>query len=275
MREPIIGIAGCGSMGLPMAKQLLAAGQDVWGYDIRPTNEFGDFQSRMIPDPAEFGTNVDILISVVRTYEQNLELCFDDQALFNLPDHPKTFVCSSTLSPRVLPNILARLPHDVAMVDAAMSGAPARAADGTLTFMVGGDFGAVKHLTALFEIMGTEVNHIGPLGSGMTCKVINNFVAISGIAAVRKAIAAARALGMDPRTLLDIMETSSGSTWYGDNIDRISWSREGYDPYNTIGILEKDMLSFLDAITGNPDIKVNDFAESVLEVVRSMEPLDL
>ena len=275
MREPIIGIAGCGSMGLPMAKQLLAAGQDVWGYDIRPTNEFGNFQSRMIPDPAEFGTNVDILISVVRTYEQNLELCFDDQALFNLPDYPKTFVCSSTLSPRVLPNILARLPHDVAMVDAAMSGAPARAADGTLTFMVGGDFGVVKHLTALFEIMGTEVNHIGPLGSGMTCKVINNFVAISGIAAVRKAIAAARALGMDPRTLLDIMETSSGSTWYGDNIDRISWSREGYDPCNTIGILEKDMLSFLDAITSDPDIKVNDFAESVLEVVRSMEPLDL
>ena len=169
------------------------------------------------------------------------------------------------------------------MVDAAMSGAPARAEDGSLTFMVGGDFGAVKYLTALFEIMGTEVNHIGPMGSGMTCKVINNFVATSGIAAVRKAIAAARALGMDPRTLLGIMKTSSGSTWYGDNIDRISWSLEGYDPGNTIGILEKDMfgilekdmLAFLDAITSNPDVKVNDFAESVLEVVRSVEPLDL
>ena len=275
MKEPIIGIAGCGSMGLPMAKQLLVAGKDVWGYDIRPTNEFGDLQSRMIPDPTEFSTTVDILISVVRTYEQNLELCFDNQALFNLPDHPQKFICCSTLSPRVLPNILARLPHDVSMVDAAMSGAPARAEDGSLTFMVGGDFGAVKYLTALFEIMGTEVNHIGPMGSGMTCKVINNFVAISGIAAVRKAIAAARALGMDPRTLLGIMKTSSGSTWYGDNIDRISWSLEGYDPGNTIGILEKDMLAFLDTITSNPDVKVNDFAESVLEVVRSVEPLDL
>ena len=37
-----------------MARQLLAEGQDVWGYDIRPTKEFGDFQSRMISDPDEF-----------------------------------------------------------------------------------------------------------------------------------------------------------------------------------------------------------------------------
>ena len=274
MREPIIGIAGCGSMGLPMAKQLLAAGQNVWGYDIRPTKEFSDFQSRMISDPAEFGSTVDILISVVRNHQQTLELCFDDQALFTLPNHPKTFVCSSTLSPRVLPGILDRLPQDVAMVDAAMSGAPARAENGTLTFMVGGEFEVIERLTPLFEIMGTEVNHLGFMGSGMTCKVINNFVAIAGVAAVRKAIAAAIALGMNPKTLLDIMKSSSGSTWYGDNIDRISWSREGYDPGNTIGIIEKDMLSFLDAVTSNPEIEVKDFAASVMEVVRSMEPLD-
>ena len=161
------------------------------------------------------------------------------------------------------------------MVDAAMSGAPARAENGTLTFMVGGEFGVVESLTPLFEIMGTEVNHLGFVGSGMTCKVINNFVAITGVAAVRKAIAAAIALGMNPKTLLDIMKSSSGSTWYGDNIDRISWSREGYDPGNTIGIIEKDMLSFLDAVTSHPDVEVKDFAASVLEIVRSMEPLDL
>ncbi len=275
MRDLIIGIAGCGSMGLPMARQLLAAGQDVWGYDVRPTKEFGDFQSRMISNPIEFGTKVDILISVVRDYQQTLDLCFDDQAVFTLPNYPTTFVCSSTLSPRLLPDILARLPQNVAMVDAAMSGAPARAENGTLTFMVGGEFGAVECLTPLFKIMGSEVNHLGGMGSGMTCKVINNFVAITGVAAVRKAIIAARALGMDAKTVLDIMKTSSGSTWYGDNIDQISWAREGYDPSNTIGIIEKDMISFLDAVTSNTDVEIKDFAASVLEIVRSMEPLDL
>ena len=275
MREPIIGLAGCGSMGLPMAKKLLAAGKDVWGYDTRPTKEFGDFQSRMIPDPAEFGSKVDILISVVRDHQQTLELCFDDQALFTRSNHPKTLVCSSTLSPRVLPDILARLPQEVAMVDAAMSGAPARAENGTLTFMIGGELETVECLTPLFKIMGSELNHVGCLGSGMTCKVINNFVAITGIAAVRKAIAAASKLGMDPKMMLGIMKTSSGSTWYGDNLDQISWSREGYDPNNTIGIIEKDMLSFLDALTKYPDLEVKELTASVLEIVRSMEPLDL
>ena len=75
--------------------------------------------------------------------------------------------------------------------------------------------------------------------------------------------------------MLGIMKTSSGSTWYGDNLDQISWSREGYDPNNTIGIIEKDMLSFLDALTNYPDLEVKELTASVLEIVRSMEPLDL
>ena len=70
------------------------------------------------------------------------------------------------------------------------------------------------------------------------------------------------------------MRSSSGSTWYGDNIDRISWAREGYGAANTIGILEKDMLSFLDAISGYENIEVENLAGSVLDVVRAAEPLE-
>jgi 3-hydroxyisobutyrate dehydrogenase-like beta-hydroxyacid dehydrogenase len=104
--------------------------------------------------------------------------------------------------------------------------------------------------------------------------VINNFVGVSGVVAVRKALKAATALGLEHDRLLEVMRASSGSTWYGDNIDRISWSREGYDPANTIGILEKDMRSFLDAVEGRDDVAVDDFAAAVLDVVRALEPLD-
>ncbi len=107
----------------------------------------------------------------------------------------------------------------------------------------------------------------------MTCKVINNFVAVTGVATVRKALGAADTLGLERERLLDVMRTSSGSTWYGDNLDRISWSREGYDPTNTIGILEKDMLSFLDAVAGCEEVAVDELADSVLNAVRTMEPL--
>jgi hypothetical protein len=57
-KGPVVGVAGCGSMGLPMAQALQDAGYEVWGLDVRPANEFGSFQSRMLEDPAEFARRV-------------------------------------------------------------------------------------------------------------------------------------------------------------------------------------------------------------------------
>ena len=271
----VIGVAGCGTMGLPMAKRLLAAGVEVWGFDVRPAEEFGTFGARMINDASEFRARVDTVFSVVRDRHQTFDLCFNDQAVFVGADAPTTLVVSSTLSPRILPEITDRLPDGAIMIDAPMSGAPARAADGTLTFMVGGPDKVVSRMMPLFNEMGTDIHHLGATGTGMTCKVINNFVGVTGVAAVRKAISAARALGLDPAALLDVMKSSSGATWYGDNLDRISWAREGYDPANTIGILEKDMLSFLDAVEGDPSVGVDSFGDAVLDIIREMEPLEL
>ena len=269
----VIGVAGCGAMGLPMAQQLQKAGYSVWGFDVRPADKFKDFASRMIEDPSEFSSSIDTLISVVRDQNQNMDLLFDNQAIMKRENPPKTVIISSTLSPRFLPEMAKRLPPGTALVDAPMSGAPARAEDGTLTFMVGGNNEIVLDLMILFKIMGNDVHHLGSTGMGMTCKVINNFVSITGFAAVRKALMAANILGLQRQRLLKVMRSSSGSTWYGDNIDRISWAREGYDAANTIGILEKDMLSFLDAISGYEDIEVENLAGSVLDVVRTVEPL--
>lgn len=271
--DPVIGVAGCGAMGLPMARRLHEAGHEVWGLDVRPVDEFGNFSSRMIVNAREFAAKTDIVISVVRDCHQSMDLLFDDQAIVSGINPPKTVVISSTLSPRVLPKIAERLPAEITFVDAPMSGAPARAEDGTLTFMVGGDDDVVAALMGLFKIMGDKVHHLGATGTGMTCKVINNFVAVTGVATVRKALSAADTLGLERERLLDVMRTSSGSTWYGDNLDRISWSREGYDPTNTIGILEKDMLSFLDAVAGREEVAVDELASSVLDALRTMEPL--
>src|SRR3954465_7648086 len=65
-KKPIVGVAGCGSMGLPMAQALQQAGYEVGGLDVRPANEFGSFRSRMLEDPAEFASRPNVIISVVR-----------------------------------------------------------------------------------------------------------------------------------------------------------------------------------------------------------------
>mgnify|MGYP003150798385 FL=1 len=73
-----IGIAGCGTMGLPMAECLLAAGVDVWGHDVRNVDEFGAFAPRMIMDAGDFAARCDIVLSVVRDLRQTEDVCFGD-----------------------------------------------------------------------------------------------------------------------------------------------------------------------------------------------------
>jgi len=266
-----VGIAGCGAMGLPMARCLRAAGVDVWGHDVRHIDEFGDFAPRMIMDAGAFAARCDIVLSVVRDSRQTEDLCFGGQGILRRADRPSLFVTCSTLSPRFVADLAQRMPADIDFADAPMSGAPYRAALGTLTFMVGGADGAVARLMPLMRVMGDGIHHLGPVGAGMTCKVLNNFVGVVGVVAVRKALASAQTLGLDRRRLLDVMRVSSGSTWYGDNIDAIDWSRQGYDPGNTIGIIEKDVKAYLDALDGGPGA----FEAALLEELRLLEPLEL
>jgi len=271
-KGPVVGVAGCGSMGLPMAQALQDAGYEVWGLDVRPVREFGSFQSRMREDAAEFASRVEVVVSVVRDVAQSLELCFDRQALFTRTQYPKTLIVSSTLSPRFLPELQSRLPGDVVLIDAPMSGAPHAARLRKLSFMLGGADDALDRLMPLFRAMGQHVFRLGPLGAGMTAKVLNNYVASASVVAVRRAYARARELGVDLEALRSVMKASSGATWFGDNFRDIDWACEGFEANNTIGILEKDIRSGLDAMRGAERAAPDAFDDALLAAIRAMEP---
>lgn len=272
--KPIVGVAGCGAMGLPMAQALQDAGHEVWGLDVRPAGAFGAFQSRMLDDPVEFASRVQVVISVVRDVAQTNELCFDRQALFTRAKYPKTLVVSSTLSPRFIARLQNRLPHDVTLVDAPMSGAPHAARQRKLSFMLGGADDALDRLMPLFQAMGGQVFRLGPPGAGMTAKVLNNYVASASVVAVRRAYARARELGVDLERLRAVMQASSGATWFGDRFHDIDWAREGFAADNTFGILEKDVRSGLDAMFGARHAGPDAFDDALLEAIRAMEPFE-
>lgn len=243
-----IGIAGCGAMGLPMAKALAGAGFDVRGFDVRPVEEFGDFAPRMMTSVAAFSECVDVLISVVRDRQQTLDLYFEKQAIFKQPVYPKICLLASTVSPRFIDDVAALLPNDVGFFEIPMSGAPIAAQEERLSFMIGADEQTAGPVRPLLEVMGRDLHFLGGLGKGMAGKVLNNFVAASSLTAVRQVLSEASRLGLSPAQLLDVMKSSSGGTWFGDNFDAIAWSREDYDPANTIAIVEKDVNSLLDAL---------------------------
>ena len=216
-----------------------------------------------------------MLISVVRDIPQTLDLCFNVQRMFTGVDYPRTLIVSSTLSPRFLPELRRQLPADVTLIDAPMSGAPHAAREGSLSFMLGGEPAAIDRLMPLFEAMGRHIFRLGPMGSGMLAKVMNNYVACASAVVVRRAYARARALEVDLDALANVMQASSGATWFGSNFAAIDWSREGYAPGNTFGILEKDINSGLDAMAELPEGLAPDaFDAALVEAIRTMPAFD-
>ncbi len=248
----VVGIAGCGAMGLPMAQALQKAGIETWGFDIRPSHEFQGFKNRMVTNPQVFAKKCDVIISVVRDQQQTLDVCLDKQSIFSYDTAPTALIISSTLSPKFIHELREKLPEHVALIDAPMSGAPVAAEQASLTFMLGGDEDIIAPFMPLFSAMGKTIHHLGQLASGMTFKVLNNFMAATNTVAVRRILDEAPALGLDRNKLLEVMSTSSGGTWFGNNFHQIAWSKEGYSKDNTMGILEKDMQAFLEAVGTEP-----------------------
>ena len=82
-----------------------------------------------------------------------------------------------------------------------------------MTFIVGGDAGALERARPLLEVMGTHVFHAGTAGAGQVAKVCNNLLLGIQMAATAEALALGVDNGLDPRVLSDIMQRASGSNW--------------------------------------------------------------
>ncbi len=276
MSKDVVGIAGCGAMGLPMAQRLADAGYEVWGHDVRPVGEFGEFANRMVGDAAGFSERCNIVISVVRDAAQTRALLFgESQGIVKGLQPPDVLVISSTLSPRFIRHLSKELPQGLELVDAPMSGAPYRARSGTLSFMLGGPDDVLERLTPLFKVMGEDIFRIGPASMGMTAKVLNNYCAATSVVATHRVLGMARALELDERTLLNVMKASSGSNWFADRIDQIDWASEGYSASNTIGIVEKDVESALDAVSEHPAVAHGPLDDALLASLRALESLKI
>ncbi|MFC2966476.1 NAD(P)-dependent oxidoreductase [Acidimangrovimonas pyrenivorans] len=268
MREGV-GLAGCGRMGAPMLAALAAAGIEARGFDIRPPSEFGALAERMTDDPDRFAAGLRVLISVVRDIPQTEELLFSDQGFLSRAPALETVILSSTLSPRYVRELRARVPRHIALIDAPMSGAAVAAQERRLSFMLGGDRADLDRAQPLFDAMGAHFHRMGGYGAGMAAKVLNNLLAASSTAMTRLVLDWADAEGIDERRLLDLIATSSGQNWLASGFETIEFARDGWAPDNSIGILVKDVESALDAA---PDGADTDLPRAVQTAIRHLTP---
>jgi 3-hydroxyisobutyrate dehydrogenase len=98
----------------------------------------------------------------------------------------------------------------IGMLDAPVSGAVAKARDGTLAIMVGGAPATLKRARPVLEQLGTQIFHTGPLGAGHAVKALNNYLGAAGTIAGFEALLVGKAFGLDPRVLIDVINASTG-----------------------------------------------------------------
>jgi len=98
-------------------------------------------------------------------------------------------------------------------LDAPISGGTERAANGTLTIMVGGPREAYQRALAVFEAMGTTVRHIGPTGTGTVVKLVNQLlVGIHSVAAAEAMLLGAKS-GADPELVFEVVSSGWGQSF--------------------------------------------------------------
>lgn len=259
----MIGLAGCGRMGAPMLAALIENGFSAIGFDVVPkaSDEITD-------DPVSFTQDLETLITVVRDIEQTDDVLFGAQNFSSLPSL-KRIIVSSTLSPRYVRNLRNRIPEHISLIDAPMSGAQIAAANGTLSFMLGGTPHDLDAVQPLFDAMGEHFHRMGAFGSGMQAKVLNNLLAASNTAMTRLVLDWADDAGIDETALLNLIHTSSGQNWLASGFDDIEFARDGHDPSNTIAILVKDVASALDAAPIGADTAL---PKTVQAAIKSLKP---
>ena len=98
-------------------------------------------------------------------------------------------------------------------MDCPVSGGCHRAATGNISIFVGSERSAFEKAMPLFQVMGRQILHTGPLGSASVLKVLTNYLASVHLASLGEALMTAKKAGMDLNTTYEAIRISSGNSF--------------------------------------------------------------
>lgn len=211
-----IGFVGLGSMGLPMARNLVAAGFRVTGFDIRA--EARTALAAAGADTAEHLANAfsdhEAVILMVVSAAQAEDVLFTQGALAQLPDGA-VVILMATCPPAAVAALAARVEATGrALVDAPVSGGVVGAQAASLTIMAAAPRAVFDRVQPVLEAMGSKVVFLGEQpGQGATAKAVNQLLCGAHLAIAAEGLSLAEALGVESAAMLDILAGSAASSW--------------------------------------------------------------
>jgi 3-hydroxyisobutyrate dehydrogenase len=241
-----VGVIGIGAMGFAMAANLKRLGHAPRVRDIDPKVVAAAVVEGLAHDdsPAALAAQCDLIAIVVVDAAQIDEVLFGAQGVVHAPRRaqpPVVMICSTIAAADTERFRDRLLEHGIALLDAPISGGPARAAAGAMSMMLACEKALFERFEALLREMAGTLFYVGEkVGDAARTKLVNNLLAGINLVAGAEALALGARLGLDKRALLEVIKASSGASWIVG--DRMARALEGdYVPRARSVILTKDV----------------------------------
>lgn len=211
-----VGFIGLGQMGKWMALNILKAGHEVTAYNRSPRKMealVGEGASRG-ESPAAVAADARVVFMSLTDTDAVQKVLFGAGGVMEGAHSGLAVVDLSTISYMGTLEIHRRLAEQaIQFADAPVSGLEARARDGTLTIMYGGDERLYAELLPIFQSIGETILHMGPVGAGQLTKLINQLLFDANVAAMAEILPVAVKLGLDPEKVVQIAMTGTGRSF--------------------------------------------------------------
>lgn len=239
-----LAFVGLGNMGLPMARNLLKAGYDVYGLNRSKQKEraFAESGGKTGQTLAELAADVDAVMTCLPMPEDVEQVYMGEGGMIRNGKPGLVLIDFSTVSPS-----LSRALHQAAadrgmhFLDAPVSGGTVGAEEATLTIMVGGEARVFDQVRPVLAALGTSLHYVGKAGSGSVVKLLNQLHVGIHTQAVAESFRLGEREGIEPSVLYDILSASFAQSRIMDRHYRQYISRDSYMAGFALKLLHKDM----------------------------------
>ena len=216
-----LAVLGLGTMGAPMAENLLKAGFEVTVHNRtrsreEPLEQLGAARAKC---PADAAADAEIVLSCVSDTPDVESILLDPEqgAIAALKPGSLVVDCSS-IEPEATRRMARRFREkDIGFVDAPVSGGSEGAIHGTLTVMCGGSEEDYERAQPLLKVIGRRITRIGPVGCGQIAKMANQVVITGTFMALAEALTLAYRAGADPDRVVEAIGGGVAGSWILDN----------------------------------------------------------
>jgi len=206
-----VGFIGVGTIGMPMARNILKGGYPLAACDLDPARvaEMVRSGATAAGSIAEAVTGRDIVITMVPDAPDVLKAALGPGGVLEHIRQDAIYIDMSTIDPATTRQVGARFAgRGVAMIDSPVTRSVAQAITGNLALLVGGDPAVFERVRPILDCVADTMTHCGPLGNGSAMKLVNNFMGAGIVALVSEAMC----MGIKAGLTLELMIEATGKT---------------------------------------------------------------